>query len=77
VKKQLNLKKKEIKQSISQLQTICSDFNYFKEIDLTIRLLEERIEYQRKKNNRDAIVAAQMILKSFKDLRRALCEWLS
>jgi len=54
------------------MKNICTDFNYAKEIYLTIKLLQERIEYQRQINNIDDVNATQMILDQLLNLRKVI-----
>jgi len=52
------------------MKSICSEFNYAKEIDLSITLVEQQIEYQQSQKNDDGVLAAQMVLKSFGELKK-------
>jgi len=68
--KQITNKRVEIRRLINQMKSICSEFNYAKEIDLSITLVEQQIEYQQSQKNDDGVLAAQMVLKSFGELKK-------
>ncbi|ETN99902.1 hypothetical protein RFI_37565, partial [Reticulomyxa filosa] len=67
--KEILEKQAQIKNLISDMKNICSDFNYSKEIELSIMLLEEKIELEQGRKNFDVVAAINSTLKYFKELK--------
>jgi len=67
--KEIAAKQKEITELIRQMKKICSGFNYAKEIDLSITILEERIEYLQSRNDDEGVAAIQADLQIYKKIK--------
>jgi len=65
-------KQSEISNLINQMRAICSDFNYEKEIDLSIRLLEAKIEYEQAIHNHDAVSSLSSVALYFYKLKELI-----
>ncbi|ETO07021.1 hypothetical protein RFI_30371 [Reticulomyxa filosa] len=67
--KEIASKQTEIKDLIIQMKDICSDFNYAKEIDLSMKILQERIEAEQVKKNTELVGLIHITLEYFKTLK--------
>jgi len=70
---EITAQKGKIQTLITQLRTICSNFNYVKEIDLNIEMLKEHIEWQQQRNM-GGVVAANVILEELENLKKVLSQ---
>jgi len=62
-------KQREIRDLIVQMRQICSDFNYAKEIDLSMKVLKERIEVEQTRKNNTVVGLINATFEYFKQLK--------
>jgi len=52
------------------MKGICSDFNYEKEIELSISLLQKRMELKQSEKDEEAVASTNTVLMCFNELKQ-------